>query len=218
MKNKCLTTEIKRAFLADELSIEQREMAETHLAACRACRHQVANLFSDGTEIFSAPNSLKQRAKQIPFGQEKRNFFASFFAYFQQPVAIAATVVLLVAVSSIAFFVLRETQPTQNSQQEKFRKGNSSNKLQLLSPNANAKISTEQIEFRWAKVVNAKDYTLIVLDEKGDIVGQETTTQESLSFNASTLEKGKSYFWFVKAKLPDGTTTDSDTAKFVFVK
>jgi hypothetical protein len=218
MKNECLTTEIKRAFLAYELSIEQREMAETHLAACRACRRQLANLFSEGPEIFSAPDSLKQKAKQIP-PQEKRNFFAAFLAYFQQPVSVAATVVLLVAVSVIAFFVFREMLPTQNSQQEKFRKGNnSSNKLQLLSPDANAQISNEQIEFRWAEAANAKDYTLIVLDEKGDIVAQQTTNQESFSLNASSLEKGKSYFWFVKVKFPDGTTIDSNAAKFVFVK
>ena len=219
MENNCLTAEIKRAFLADELSAEQREMTEAHLAACRLCRHQLANLFTNGTEIFSAPDSLKQRAKQIPFPKEKRNFFAAFFAYFQQPATIAATVVLLIIASSILFLVLRERQPTQNSQQEKFRKGNnSSNKPQLLSPDTNAQISNGLIEFRWSKITNAKDYTLIVLDEKGDIVAQQTTNQESFSLNSSLLAKGKSYFWFVKAKFPDGTATDSDTARFVFVK
>lgn len=222
-KENCLTTEIKHAYLFDKLSTDERETAEAHLAACRLCRHQLTVMFEDKQEVLSIPDLLKQKAKQIPAQEikERQNLFTSLSAYFRQPVAVAASIVLLIVVSSITFFVLREKSPAQNSNEEKLRQGNTSaNKPQILSPAINAQITSDQIEFRWEKVINALSYTLIVTDEKGDIIFQQKTTQENFTLNLSTLNltKDKTYFWFVKTKLADGTAIDSDTAKFHFVK
>jgi len=227
MNQKCLTSETKTAFLSGELPVNMRETVEAHLASCRACRHQLAILFEESkqtNEPLSAPDLLKKRAKQIPeqTAVEKQNFFNAFFAFFQQPLTITVSVASLLLISLATFFVLREQSPTsQNSQREKFRQGSdATNRLELLSPTANAQITTEQIEFRWSRFPNAKSYTLYVLDEKGDTITELNTEKESLSPGISTigLTKGKYYFWFVKAKLADGITKDSDTLKFTLVK
>lgn len=222
--NNCLTNEIKRAFLADELSIERREIAETHLSGCGVCRRQMAMMLSEiRDETLPLPESLKEKAKKIPAQQttEKPDFFTAIFAYFKQPVAVAASIVLLIAFTSIAFLALRDKVPTQNSQEEKFRQGNATaNKPQLLSPQTDFAINTGEIEFRWSKVINALSYTLIILDEKGDIIAQQTTKNENFSLNVSALNiaNNKHFFWFVRVKLADGTTANSDTAKLLFTK
>lgn len=223
--NNCLTTEIKRAFLADELSNERREIAETHLSECGACRRQMAMMLSEikTEEALPLPESLKEKAKRIPAQQitEKPDFFTAIFAYFKQPVAVAASIVLLLAFASIAYLALKEKVPTHNSQEEKFRQGNTTSiKPELLSPATDSAINTGEMEFRWSKVINALSYTLIILDEKGDIIAQQTTKNENFSLNVSALNStnNKHFFWFVRVKLADGTTANSDTAKLLFTK
>lgn len=223
ISDNCLTTETKRAFLADELSTERRETAEVHLSDCSACRRQISIMLSEikTEETLPLPESLKQKAKQIPLRQtsEKQNFFTTFLAFFQKPAAVAAGVVLLIALASIAFIALREKNPLQKD--EKFRQGNSSaNKPQLLSPISDSSIETTKIDFRWSKVINALSYTVVVLDEKGDILFQKSTTQESLSMDAAALNLANSrhFFWFVRVKLADGTTSNSDSSKFSLQK
>jgi hypothetical protein len=88
---------------------------------------------------------------------------------------------------------------------------------QLLAPGSDAVIASDQIEFRWSHVPDASSYIFILLDEKGDIVFQTSTTEEHLTLNVSPVrfERGKPYFWYVEARLPDGTTVDSEIRKFV---
>ncbi|GEM_PF-3463522 len=227
MTKSCFTKETKIAFLSDALPYEVRENAESHLASCRACRHQMVILFEESNQDdkpFFTPETLREKAKQIPLQEtsEKKSVFNAFFAFFRQPLAITVGGAALLFISLAMFFVLREQiTSSQNSEREKFRQGNSStNKIELLSPSANAQISTEQIEFRWSVFPNAKGYTIYVLDEKGDIITEQTTDKESFSLAVSTfrLTKGKHYFWFVKAKLADGIIKDSDTMKFTILK
>jgi hypothetical protein len=89
------------------------------------------------------------------------------------------------------------------------------NSIKLLTPENNANISGENIEFRWSEIQSAKNYTLVISDEKGDIFKEISTekTQLETSISALGLVKEKRYFWHVKAKTADGLTSESESRK-----
>lgn len=221
LNNDCPTQENLQLFLSGGLQATERETLELHLPECADCRRQLALMFTENAEekeVFAAPDFLKERMKDLTAGKTQPQVIAFPTRrknYFQWAIAAA----LIICFSTIAVYVFRQTASPNRS--ETFRQGTSNaNSMQLLSPADGANISAGTIEFGWTQIAGAKSYALVILDEKGDIIVQKSTTQDTFTLDISETNptKGKSYFWFVKANLADGGTRESHIAKFIFMK
>jgi hypothetical protein len=169
-------------------------------------------------ETFVAPESLKEKAKRLPKHEKPASSFFRFFPSRQAAFALAASLVL---VSLIAFVAWRAQRiPQQTPSDDTLRQGGQKAAAapQLLSPDDGANITGNTIEFRWSGVAGANTYTVVLSDEKGDIISERQTKQGQLTINTSelNLSVGKRYFWHVRAKFADGLTTETEPRKFVF--
>ena len=66
---------------------------------------------------------------------------------------------------------------------------------------------------------NAKKYTLVLSDEKGDIIKELSTEKTQIETTISDLGmvKENRYFWHIKAKLTNGLFSESETRKIFVV-
>lgn len=215
----CPTQNNLEIFLSSEMPPKEKEIFQLHLADCADCRRNLVAVFvakAEETETFKTPKSLTETVKNLPASESKANS-VSFFSFdwlkkYRLQTAFAA--VLLVCFGFVGFYFL---QNRQTSDADDVLRNGAANKnlIKLLAPEDNANIQAENIEFRWSEMQSAKNYTLVISDEKGDIFKEIPTqlTQIETTISALGLTNGKAYFWHVKAKLADGLTSESETRK-----
>jgi len=219
MKN-CLPQNNFSSFLSGAISADERDTFELHLADCADCRSNLALMFSETPENFTAPDLLKEKVKNLPAKESKANS-ATFFSLdwlkinrFQTGFAA----MLIVCCGLFGVYVWQNQAP-QNSD-DVWRNGSGNkNSVQLLTPENEAKISAEKIEFRWSEMPNAKSYTLVLSVKKGDIIKEISTEkpQVETTVSALSLTKETHYFWHVRIKFTDGLTAESATRK-IFIR
>jgi len=207
-------------FLLSEMPENQKDTLELHLAECAVCRRGLALMFSENaesTEIFETPASLIETAKNLPERKSKANAARGFsFDWFKTNrlrIAFAAAV-LLVCFGVFGIYVVQFRQKPDAD--DVLRNGAANkNSVKLLAPETDWEISGEKIEFRWSETPNAKKYTLVLSDEKGDLFKEISTEKTQIETTASALglTKEKRYFWHVKVKSTDGLTSESETRK-----
>ncbi len=204
------------------MSANEHDALELHLANCADCRRNAALMFAEKreeTEIFTAPEALKETVKNLP--PQKSHLETNSASAAFDPLAwlkknrlqIAFASVLIFCFGLVGFYVLQDRQTPDDV----LRNGAANkNSLKLLAPEDDANVSGEKIEFRWSPVPNAKTYTLILSDEKGDIIREISTEKTNLESSISELGlmTDKRYFWHVKAKFTDGSVAESDTKRF----
>lgn len=215
----CLKKENLNKFLLREIMESERNALETHLADCSDCRFYLTELYAE-REFFAAPIALKEKAKQIPSEKEKAaNPFFSFFTTWQKAFAVASFAVLF---GLVGFWVWNNEQVQTVNDKDVMRNGEetSENSTKLLSPENNANLTSEEIEFKWGKISDAISYILIISDEKGDIVFEKQTKVENINVKtaAANLVSAKQYFWYVRTKFVDGKITETEPRKFTFKK
>lgn len=206
----CPTQNNPELFLSSEMLPNEKETLELHLAECADCRRNLALIFSkkaNETETFETPKSLIETVKNLPPKESK----SAFFSYSWLKIAFAS--VLVLGVAFVGFYVLQK--PPVSSDDVLRNDAVNRNSFELLAPENNANISGENIEFRWSAMQNAKNYSLVVLDEKGDILKEISTekTQIQTSISALNLTKEKHYFWHILVKFADGTVAESENRK-----
>jgi hypothetical protein len=87
--------------------------------------------------------------------------------------------------------------------------------LVALAPEDGAIVAGGRIDFRWSALDQAERYTLSVLDGMGDIVFRGETRDVEQSVDLEELPRdGRAYYWYITAKLRDGTSIDSDIRRF----
>ena len=85
----------------------------------------------------------------------------------------------------------------------------------LVSPAANAEF-THDTRFVWRSVRGATDYVLQLLNEAGEVVWSQVSTDTMLVLPASApVIGGMRYSWLVRANLRDGTTANSSARSIV---
>ncbi len=213
-------------FLKEETSTEQRDEIELHLAKCANCRQNLSFTFSESfseLQDVKAPKKLVEQVKELPNknlnlsqnGKTESNKNNSVPWYRRNLLQIAFAASLLIFAGIIGVYVL---QFQNNSPSDDVLRNGSTNKsiIQLLIPENNAEISAEEIKFTWSEIDEAKNYTLVLSDEKGDIIKEIKTDAPSIekSFSEIGISQGRNYFWQVKAKLKDGLSSESETRKF----
>lgn len=206
----CPTKNNPGIFLSSEIPPNEKETLELHLAECADCRRNLAFIFSEKTnetETFETPKFLVETVKNLPPKESK----SAFFSLGWLKIAFASAMVL-----SFAFIGFYFLQKLLVSSDDVLRNDTvNRNSFELLAPENNANISGENIAFRWSAIPNAKNYTLVVSDEKGDILKELSTekTQIETSISALNLTKEKHYFWHIRIKFTDGTTAESDNRR-----
>jgi hypothetical protein len=217
-RSECLTSDQLNIFLAGQGSPGERGEVEFHLNQCRTCRQQLVSLYETpktDTVSVRAPGWLKRRAQRIP--QHRQGLLPFWILKARRQVAAALAAGLVVGLTSVLLW--RESRPGDRppTVETLRREAEMLPAPQLLAPGAGSVLVSDQIEFRWSPVSNIRRYTFTLLDEKGDIIFQTTTTEERLTISRSSIrvENGKTYFWYVGANLPDGTTVDSEMRKLV---
>lgn len=221
MNKDCPTQDNLSKFLSGEISANERDTFELHLAECADCRSNLALMFSEKADVenFVAPNSLKEKAKNLP--EKSKGNSASFFSFDwlktnRLQVGFASILLSCFALAGIYFL---QNQTSQSS--EDVLRNGTSNKtsIQLLFPEDNKSLSSEKVEFRWSQLPNVKNYTLILSDEKGDIIKEISSDKTNIETSISELglAKNKRCFWHVKAKFMDGTISESESRKILVV-
>ncbi|HLG18047.1 MAG TPA: hypothetical protein VJH03_26635 [Blastocatellia bacterium] len=211
----CLTNEDMNSYLAGSVADDARDRFETHLGRCRACCRGLAiGYVASRPEQAAAPlpRWLKARVRSMsPGGRIKRPSFV--FGARMRYAGAAAAVLLAIGLSAVLLIGPSERLPNDRLRQEE----QISTAPKLLAPVTGARLSSDLIEFRWAKVQGAESYSLTLLNEKGDVLVSVTAIEERAVMNAAgRFESGKSYFWYVTAKSPDGVAVVSLISKFSF--
>jgi hypothetical protein len=216
----CLTKTQLTAFLAGRLSNKDQEDAEWHLSQCHACRRLMVREYDAEQPVVAtvrAPQRLKSKALAIPQNGGAR--LPSRWAFLWRPqVATAMAAILLVAMALTFFFLVKDAN-RQIPDNDVLRQEKAAiTAPRLLAPTEGTTVNSRDLEFQWTKAEAAQSYGFSLLNAKGDIVFQSTTTAEHLVVNTTALqlEGGKIYFWYVTAKSVDGTTLDSEIGRFRF--
>ncbi|MGQ0761631.1 MAG: hypothetical protein ACT4OT_06390 [Acidobacteriota bacterium] len=212
MKANCPDITVWRNYCDGSTAHDERLSAESHLASCHRCRHQLIALFDEAREAHVEPahDALKGRALRLAPQKVKRPFFASFRPF--APVALAAAVVLAVGIS---FLLYRDRTGTPSPTDLRQSSGATA-EIPLSNPPNAAQLETGTIEFRWGDSTSEARYQLTLTDEKGDIVFQEPNARSPLRLDSGALKLSsqRKYYWSVTAKLPDGTLRESPIASF----
>jgi hypothetical protein len=215
----CPTQNNLQRLLSGEMLENERDTLELHLADCVDCRNNLAVMFAEKSEVetFAAPASLKEKVKNLP--EKSKANSASFFSFEwlkinRLEIGFASILMIFLVFTGIYFWQNRQTANSDDV----LRNGSANkNSVQLFAPENEANISAEKIEFHWAEMPNAKNYTLVISDEKGDIIKEISSEKAKLETTVSELGliKEKRYFWHVKVKFADGTTSESENRKFL---
>jgi hypothetical protein len=213
-------------FLVGEISEKEKGEIELHLAGCADCRRDLSALFSESvnnSQNFKTPESLVEEVKKIPEKEadvEKdgktstQTVSAPWYSMRFVQVVFASSLIFLLGIFGI---YLLQIQPDKTPE-DILRNGSSNkNSIQLVSPENDNDISDGKISFSWLKIADAKNYTLILSDEKGDIVKEIKTEMQNVEASVSELDlmAGKHYFWQIKATFADGSVSESETRKFL---
>ena len=204
-----------RSFLTGAIPPPDRAAAESHLARCRLCRERLIALYDEAEEARfaeAAPPAVMRRVTQTPPARPT-HLIDSLRRYV--PLALAATIVIAVG---LTIFTYRNMQsPSETPRTGGLRQSNSAtNELSLASPLSGAELSAGKVEFRWADAGAGARYEFTLTDEKGDIIVQEKLTENSLAIDTAKLRLSPqhNYYWFVSARLSNGTTRESSIARF----
>ena len=214
----CLAREELDQFLSGTISALGREQVEAHLSNCRACRRYLVTIHHSSQSVpsSSAPQWLKAKMLRIPW--RSSSLWLPRVFVFRRSV-VTAIALLLIAAAGVVLFL--EQQRPQHPATDTLREGIQETAApRLLSPVSGAVIPSRALDFRWMQVQGIDGYAFTLLSETGDILFQTDTGQGRLTLTTQQvhLEKGKTYFWYVAAKLPSGTTVDSEIRKFVLSK
>lgn len=185
MNTQHLNPERISAYLAHTLSESDRESVEKHLTYCDHCRYEVI-----GAARFV--NKLTPRPRYIRL----------------VTVLAAAAAVLLVVVS------IDRAAPAENA--NVLRAVSSSvPTFEALEPVDGSTINSNELVFVWHAEKDEPYYDLHLLDEIGNELWTQSTTDTSVILSPSVvLKAGQTYFWYVDALLRGVQTSTTGIRQF----
>lgn len=213
MQTHCPDQTVWQTFRDGSISEADRVLAESHLVRCAACRQRLIALFDGANE--SAPGesvpSCLLRPVLGPAGRPAGSFRFIHRARYA-PVALAATILLVVGISWLVFRQKTPVQPPSELRQS----NRITSAIPLTSPLNGAELTSGKLLFSWRDAGPGARYEFTLTDEKGDIVFQEKPAANSLTLDASALRLSsqRKYYWSITAKMADGTKRESAVAGF----
>jgi len=226
-RSECPSEDRLGLYLRREQSEAEIARIEEHLVVCRACRLTLLGRQAspaDAVEGFRMPAKIRQKVGRLPHRQSSTTPSGlpawgprSLLARWPQAPAFAIAALLLIVITAGGLWRFTHKTEPQNANSEGLRADRKRQiSLRTVSPAENAIVPAPTIEFKWTREADALRYTVVVLDESGDIVHQAETTANSLLVDTGRagLQSEKKYFWRVRAKLADGTEAETAPAGF----
>jgi hypothetical protein len=167
---------------------------ETHLLTCDTCREEARLGLAIRAEL-GAP-AAQARVRSLP----RRGPWLILGA------AAAAAVVFVIARPISRD---RSDSPVSRGRDE------GTPVIADVSPAPGAVVSAASAGFIWRSAGTGAQYRLTVTSEQGDIVWTDASTDTVQHVPPTArMQRGKTYFWYVDALLPDGTTATSRVRRF----
>ncbi len=215
----CLKPEMLNSFLSNQLTSVEREGIESHLSVCAACRVRLVELHQDiksSSETHAAPRSLKRKALRIPDAGGRTGWGRLLELRQYATPALAAIVLVVIGVGGLVVWQARRDSERRTAGDQLREETRPSTAPQLVSPGPGEVIKPGEVEFRWSPLPEAQSYTFVLLDQQGDVITSRQTINARLVVNTSMpeLTRGRNYFWYVQARLKDGTSVESKPSKF----
>lgn len=213
-QRECVSENQLAAYLRRDQNDAEIIRIEEHLVVCRACRLSLLGrqaIPAEAAPGFQLPAKLKQKVGRLPLRQSAR------FARWPQAPAFAIAALFLIAITAGGVWQFTRRTERQSMDGEALRADRKRQiSLKAISPAENAALPTPTLEFKWSPEKDALRYTVVVLDESGDVRHQAETTEDHVTIdtNRAQLAAGKKYFWRVRAKLSDGTEAETPPAAF----
>ncbi len=214
MQTHCPDQTVWQTFHDGSMSEADRVLVESHLVRCAACRQRLITVFDAANEAEldeATPMSLRRRAVETAAAHSGSKSFIYLVRPYA-PLALAATILLVVGISWLAFRQKTPVQPPSELRQSNRIAG----AIPLTSPLNGSELAAGKIGFSWGDAGPGARYEFILTDEKGDIVFQEKPTTNALTFDTAALRLStqRKYYWSVTAKMADGTRRESAVAGF----
>jgi hypothetical protein len=226
----CPSEQQLAAYADQQLIGNERNLVERHLTTCDACLRQVGFLVRTAAmPPEQTPDDLVRSA--MNFGTKG----APVKRYAWQWLAVASAVVVMVAVtlveiwpgprlpatpSSVTTAVnsaaeVRQTTPLHQDRDDQVRGGQEPSDSILISPKPDEKIDASNLEFRWKPRGDASLYEIEVVSDSGDVIWQQRSHASSLKLPAHIhLEKGKTYYVWIRIHLARGSVEQSKAVRF----
>ena len=164
------------AYVDRALSTDARRTVEMHLADCEECREEIAAVVS----LIRRPRRHR-------------------WSYVMLPAAAAAAVLLLVALPSR---IDERGEPTLRST---VSEGVST--IAVVGPASGESVPADDIELAWRSFALEAQYNVRLTTAEGSEVWRTSTRDTSAALPSDLgLLSGQTYFWYVDALLPDGST------------
>ena len=196
-----------KAYLADELSREERAEVEDHLADCEACRKRLVELHLEPDELEMASPPAE------PWLHRARDLGAQTPPHgWLWPLAAGLTATVL----GSGLWLLWDQTPTAEVEPDVgaqvFRAADTVQPLELLSPAEDALLPRASVDLRWTPVVGAIRYRVVMLDLSGAPIAEHRTDQPHWLWPGRTDDG----FWYVEAELADGSRIESEPRRLAF--
>ncbi|HEX5820053.1 MAG TPA: zf-HC2 domain-containing protein [Gemmatimonadales bacterium] len=176
------------AYVQGELEAAARDEAESHLATCATCRHELVEV---GRLVAKRE---RERLGKMALG-----------------VAAVASLMLVVG-------VLRTSVPRAGDRGavERAPAPGGARAVTALSPGIDATLpSGRDVRFTWHAVAGGSTYRLTLLSESGALLWATATGDTTVSLpDDIQLAPSGAYFWYVDALSADGSTLTSGARRF----
>ncbi|MBI5214361.1 MAG: hypothetical protein HY960_01270 [Ignavibacteriae bacterium] len=201
-------------FLEQRLSPAQRTSAEQHLGVCQMCCEHLASSYKMMSAITESAvpqldnNVLHQAERLVQVTPRK----GSMWNYGTNRMQFAFAILLLLFIGAAMYW-----QPWK-SEEVVYRSGEVALSVELVSPLEGEIISTMPLEFLWSPVQEAVQYQFYLMNEQGEVLSKQITTEAKLKFQQAELfEKEKTYHWQVDAVMMEGSIISSESASFIYL-
>lgn len=185
-----LTSDSLAAFVDGSLTGAERERTVRHLAGCRECRQELAELRAL-IDTMARPSHRRWLV-----------------------VATAAAAVL--AVVTVPLLMSDRVEDGANVRAEQdARLTDGAGTIAVVSPADQATISPTRIEFSWHAVGVDAAYTVTLQDSSGNEVWRRALSDTNVTVPDSVRLLPGLHFWSVDARLTDGTTARTGALSFI---
>jgi hypothetical protein len=226
----CPSEQQLAAYADQQLIGNERNLVERHLTTCDACLRQVGFLVRTASmPPEQTPDDLVRSA--MNFGTKG----APVEPFAWRWLAVASAVIVIVAVARVEIWrgprlpaipspattavnsplQVRPTTPLPQDRDDQVRGGQEPSDSILISPKPDEKIDASNLEFRWKPRGDASLYEIEVVSDSGDVIWQQRSHASSLKLPAHIrLEKGKTYYVWIRIRLARGSVEQSKAVRF----
>ena len=184
-----LTAEDVAAFLDRRMTAAERAGAEAHLADCRECRAEIA----DVRRLVSATPARRSMVLV--------------------PAALAAAAVI--AFVALSLGRAGSDSSADRVRTPGVSVAEDSQRIAVIAPAEGDTIRGARASLLWSAVVGEPTYRLTLTDASGQPVWTTTTSDTSLTLPANVaLQPHTKYFWYVDAQRADGRAASTGVRSF----